>query len=229
MGLYLDIALIAIFAGIVIFNFIRGFIKALAPFKKWAAIAIAWMIKTPVSQVIGSFIDVEALKKSIYDRAYSVWNDEVSGNIGETVTGELATGAENMANGFLEKIMAGLRDAIGQSIQEGAANAAHDVSVFVSENLTNIILQGAAFVAGFVVLMLLFTITLKLVDGICKNNILGVINRICGGVLGLVIGILAVWIVAICARLLLPELVDTSSFGLWMIKDFFLSKFFGIG
>ena len=229
MGMYLDIALIVIFAGIVIFNFVRGFVKALAPFKKWAALAIAWMIKTPVAQFISTFIDVEAMKASIYERAFTIWSEELGTNVGDTVAGEITASAGDMANGFLEKILVGLRDSLGQSIQQGADNAAHDVSLFVADSLTNIILSVAAFIAGFFALMILFTITLKIIDGICKNNILGTINRICGGVLGLIVGILTVWLVAIGARLLIPEVVDSSKFGLWMIKDFLLSKFFGIG
>lgn len=229
MGTYIDIALIAILAGIIIFNLIRGFIKSLYPFRKWAALVIAWMVKAPVAQYIMGFFNVEGLKKNMYDRAYSMWGDVIN-QAANTAPEATAPEAYSGIFGFLENLLPGIKELCAQAVQDGVSDVAHTVSVFISENVTAFIFQAAAFIGTFILLFIALSIVLKIVDVICsRKGILGGINRLLGGIVGLVSGFIIVWGISVIIYLVLPDVIGGSQFGLWMAKSFFLSKFFGIG
>ena len=229
MGMYIDIALAVILAGIIIFNLIRGFIKALYPFRKWAAIAIAWMAKAPAADYIKTFFNVEGIKQNMYDRAYAMWGDVINQTV---TTAPEATAPESYSGifGFLENLIPGIKDLCAQAVQDGVKDVAHTVSVFISENVTNFIFQAAAFVGLFIVLFIVLTIVLKIVDAICsRRNLLGGVNKLLGGIVGVFSGFIIVWGISVIVYLVMPELIGGSQFGLWLVKSFFLSKFFGIG
>lgn len=228
MGMYIDIAFAAILAGIIIFNLVRGFIKALYPFRKWAALAIAWMTKAPVAQYISGFFNVEGIKKNMYDRAYAMWGEVINST---AATAPEATAPESYSGifGFLENMIPGIRDLCAQAVRDGVTDVAHTVSVFISENVTNLIFQAAAFIGLFIVLMLGLTIVLKIVDVMCRKNALGVMNRLLGGIVGAVSGLIIVWGISVIVYLIAPAVVESSQVATWMVKSFFLSKFFGIG
>ena len=227
MELYFDIALIVIFAFVFIFNLARGFIKALKPFKKWAALVIAWMLKTPIANFVGKVATLQGIKKDIYDRAYSMWGDKI--NSVATSENGAATEAYEGIFGFLENLLSGLRDVCVQAVTEGISDVAHTVSVFVSESITHFILQAIAFIGGFIILYIVFSIGLKVVDVLCDKTALGSINRLFGGVLGVVCGFIIVWVISLVAFLAIPDFVGKTVVANWLAKSFFLSSFFGIG
>ena len=230
MGLYIDIALIAIFAGIIIFNFIRGFIKALYPFRKWAALAIAWMVKAPVADAISGFFNLEALKQNIYDRSYAMWGDLINNVAGSTAMDATAPETYNGIFGFLGNILPGIQELCANAVRDGITDVAHTASVFVSENLTICILQGVAVIGMAIILFFALTIALKIIEAICKKKgVLGGINRVLGGIVGLFSGMIVVWGVSVIVYLIMPEFLEGTQFATWMAKSFFLSKFFGIG
>lgn len=228
MGMYFDIALIAVLVFFVIFNLIRGFIKALYPFRKWAALAIAWMMKTPVAQYISGFINADGLKQNIYDRAYSMWGEVINSTAASSPE---ATVPESYSGifGFLENILPGIRALCADAVKDGVTDVAHTVSVFVSDNLTAFIFQAAAFVLLFIVSLLALTIALKIVELVCRKGLLGGVNRVLGGLVGAVSGAIIVWGISVVVYLVLPEIIVGTQFASWMAKSFFLSKFFGIG
>lgn len=228
MGMYLDIALIAVLAFFVIFNLIRGFIKALYPFRKWAAIAIAWMSKAPVAQYISGIFDAKALKDNIYNRAYSMWGEMINST---AATSPEATAPESYSGifGFLENILPGIKGVCADAVQDGVTDVAHTVSEFVSVNLTAFIFQAAAFVILFIGSFLLLTIGLKIIELICKKGLLGGVNRVLGGLVGAFSGSIIVWGISVVVYLVLPEVLEGTQFASWMAKSFFLSSFFGIG
>ncbi len=230
MGLYIDIALIAIFAGIIIFNFIRGFIKALYPFRKWAALAIAWMVNAPVAQSISGFFNLEALEQNIYDRSYAMWGGLINSVAGSTSLDATAPETYNGIFGFLGNILPGIQELCANAVRDGVTDVAHTASVFVAENLTICILQGVAVIGMAIILFLVLTIALKIIEAICKRKgVLGGINRVLGGFIGLISGAILVWGIAVIVYLVMPEFLEGTQFATWMAKSFFLSKFFGIG
>ena len=230
MGLYIDIALIAIFAGIIIFNFIRGFIKALYPFRKWAALAIAWMVKAPVADYISQFFNLDGLRQNIYDRSYAMWGDLINSVVGSTALDATAPETYNGIFGFLGNILPGIQELCANAVKDGITDVAHTASTFVAENLTICILQGIAVIGMAIVLFLVLTVVLKIVEAFCKKKgVLGGINRVLGAVVGLISGSIVVWGVAVLVYLVMPEFLEGTQFATWMAKSFFLSKFFGIG
>lgn len=226
MGFYLDIGLIAILLTIVIINFSRGILKALKRFKKWAALAIAWMLKAPFAELLSNFINLDGFKSSIYERAYSMWGSEIN----QVATSGEAGAAEAYDGifGFLGNILSGISDLCVQAVNSGIDDVAHTVSVFISENLTNFVFQAIAFVGCFIVVYLLLSLVLSIVNSICKKTILGGVNHLLGGALGIISGLLIVWGISLIAFLILPDVAGTSSFALWLKQSFFLSRFFGI-
>ena len=229
MGMYIDIALIAIFVIIIIFNLVRGFIRALYPFRKWAAIAIAWMIKGPVAQYISSFFNVEGLKQNIYNRAYAMWGDLINSVVSSTSMDASSPESYDGIFGFLENILPGISELCANAVREGVTDVAHTASTFVAENLTICIFQVAAVVGAFIVIYLVLTLALKIIELICKKKgALGGLNRILGGVVGIFSGAILVWGISVLVYLIMPEFLEGTQFATWMAKSFFLSKFFGI-
>jgi len=227
MGMYFDIALLLILVGIIIFNLVRGFVKAIYPFKKWAALALAWMLKAPVAQYISGFFNVEGFKKNMYDRAYAMWGDVIN----SAASSAEATAPESYSGifGFLENILPEIRQLCANAVKDGVTDVAHTVSVFISENITAFVFQAAAFVGLFILLWLGLSIVLKIVDVICSKTILGGVNRLLGGVVGALSGLIIVWGISVIVFLVTPETVAGTQFMQWMAKSFFLSKFFGVG
>ena len=68
-----------------------------------------------------------------------------------------------------------------------------------------------------------------LIDLICEKTPLGGINRLLGGLIGLIIGSLTVWVISILTFMVSPEFIEQTRFALWLAKNFPLSLFFGIG
>ena len=227
MGSYFDIALLVILAAAIIVNLVRGFIKSLAPFKKWAALAIAWMFKGPIATALGQYINLEELKVTVYERSYSMWGPQINA-ISSTVDGALEESYQGVF-GFLENVLLGLKETCAQAVKDGVTDVAHTVSTFIAENVTMFVLQAVAFIAAFIVLMVVFGIVLKLIDLICENTPLGGVNRMLGGLVGLIIGSLTVWCISILTFMVSPEFIEQTQFALWMAKSFPLSLFFGIG
>ena len=227
MGSYFDVALLVILAAAIIVNLVRGFIKSLAPFKKWAALAIAWMFKAPIATALGEYINLKELTDTVYERAYSMWGPQINA-ISTTADGALAE-SYNGIFGFLENILLGLKEACAQAVIQDVDDVAKFVSEFIAKNVTMFVLQAVAFIAAFIVLMVVFGIILKLIDLICEKTPLGAVNRLLGGLIGLIIGSLTVWVISILTFMVSPEFIEQTQFALWLAKNFPLSLFFGIG
>jgi len=121
-----------------------------------------------------------------------------------------------------------------RQVARNTKNAEHTdvpqpVSVNISENITAFVFQAAAFVGLFISLWLGLSIVLQIVGVICSKTILGGVNRLLGGVVGALSGLIIVWGISVIVFLVTPETVAGTQFMQWMAKSFFLSKFFGVG
>ncbi|MBQ9116066.1 MAG: CvpA family protein [Clostridia bacterium] len=228
MEKYVDIALIVIFAFIIIFNFIRGFAKSLMPLRKWAALAGAWILKGPIGELLSASLPIDSWKTALYERSYAMFGErinQVTAEAGGEVTAESFSGIF----GMLESVFSGIKELCVQSVKDGVTDVAHTVSVFISENLIRIGVQAVAFVGLFLVLMIVLTVVLKILDSVCKDNILGLLNRLLGAVIGLPVAFITVWVISLVLLFFFPEMLAESKFAAWLCNEFFLSKFFGIG
>ncbi|MBR2460242.1 MAG: CvpA family protein [Clostridia bacterium] len=227
MGQYVDYALLAVLAVIVIIGFVRGFAKSLMPLRKWAALVVAWIYKGEVGELIGAYLPLDSWKSFLFERSYAMFGEKINEVTasGGTVTEESYSGIF----GILDYIFRDLRETCVQAVQDGAKDVAHTVSEFISENAISLGITVVGFIAVFLVIMLGLTIILKIIDAMCGKSVLGVANRLLGALLSLPGAFITVWGITLVLFSFFPDILEGARFAEWIYNDFFLSRFFAIG
>ena len=227
IGTYVDIALIVTIIGLVGFYAFRGFVRALRPFRKWGAIAVAWSFKAPFAGVLGKIMPFTEWRSSMEENAYAAWKDSIEKvmSSGEPVTEE----SFDKTFGIFDTLFAGLKEKCMEALHEGAMGVADTVSKFFADQAISLISQAIAFVVLFFGCMLLFTVALFIVERVCDGTIIGTVNHLVGGVLGLIVGITVAWVASLLIVNVFPGLVaEGGSFTHWMQGEFILSRMLGI-
>ena len=232
IGTVVDIVLIATIIGIVGFYAIRGFVWALKPFRKWAAIALAWCLKSPVATLLGKFMPFESWRNTMEENSYAAWSAEITKAVdsvnSESVSEETFDGVGGLF-GFFDSLFGELKAKCVEAVKEGALDVADSVSKFFADTAISVISQTIAFVILFIALMLIFVLVTILIEQVCEDSIIGTLNHVLGGTMGLIVAFVAVWIVSLVIVGILPFMVENGGgFTRWMHDKFLLSQMFGI-
>lgn len=218
MGI-VDIVLIALWIGIVVFYFSRGFIKALKPFKKWLAFLIAISFCGSVFELLITTSPVCTVHDGIYNGLYNSFSESLNGL--EELTESAAL--DVMEIPVLSLLLPDLTASVEGSISGGADAVAAAAAETAADALVNIVVRSVAFLLLFLIAFIAFTLILKLLDVVANILFGGIINHIIGGLLGVISGYVMVWIVSLIAVCF----VD-GTFIDWMVYDTFLSGLFGL-
>ncbi len=233
MGTAFDLLLVAIILATVLINYFRGIFKMLKPFKFLAAFLIAIEYKSSVfvRAIIGKFINFDTFRVQLRDRLDSMWGEKLESTVssGEAVDSGafnwLANKITNITDHISEAVTSGVQDVTATVLDKAAAAAE---SFFV---------QLIGFIIVFIVAFLGITLIYVILTFVLKHGILKHINRILGGVAGLVFGFVIAWIAAILIVDVVPMLISVEPesasngfFGIvkWFHNESALSSLFGV-
>lgn len=218
MGI-VDIVLIVVWIGIVIFNFSRGFIKALKPFRKWLAFLIAISFCGAVFELLITAPLVCTVRESIYNALYDTFSGSLSGL--EELTSNAALEAMDIP--VLSLFLPDLAASVESSISGGAEAVTAAAADTATGALVNIAVRAVAFLLLFLISFIVLSLVLKLLDVVAGILLGGALNRIIGGLLGVISGYVIVWLLSLIAACFVNgKFID------WMVYNTFLSGLFGL-
>ena len=221
MILYIDIALAAIVVISIIYNLIRGFVKALRPFRKVLALVLAWTLKTPAAVLVREWLPVDSWEKSIYKSVYGKFGDKVNEVAGSS--GAVSAESYNGIFGWFENIFSEIKEVCAQAVSDGVADVADTVADFIASNSVTLIAKALAFIGLFVIFRVLFFILGTILEKLCSGkNIIGYVNRGVGALMGAFVGLLIAWGISFLIGLVSPEFVEQTVFVNWLYNDFLM-------
>ena len=231
VGLIIDLVLIIIIISIFLLNYFKGITAFLKPFRIFLAFTLAWSYKASdtVKAVIGRFIDFDTFKARLIERIENVWGEKIV----EASNGEVANELERFDGifGIFGDLFGNLKEYCIEQFRNGTEDLLKDVTEFASEYAIKLTIN----VIGFVSLLIIFSIAFKIIhviiDAIFKRGILGSINRILGGVVGIFFGLIIAWLASLVivsvAPMIAPEDPEAIFGGIgllkWFYNDFILS------
>ncbi len=232
MGTAFDLLLVAVIVASVLINYYQGAFKLIKPFKLITALLIAAEFKgsQAVRALIGRFMNFENFRLQLRERLDSMWSERLNS---ATETG----GAVEGNFGWIANKITNISEFFSEAVAEGAHDvtaAALDKASYVAESF---FVQLIGFVIIFAVTFLLLTLAYMIISCILKHGILKHINRILGGVAGVMFGFAIAWLVAILLVNIAPMLTSADAdsvtggfFGLvkWFYNDCAFSRLFGI-
>ncbi len=209
----LTIAVLIVFVVFIGMGFARGLVKSV--FKiilTTLSILLAYLLSPIISGVIIEHTDIDnAIRNKIYTAIEDKIEDKIREELGET-TGQMDGVVENqLVEQYLEdepnrnsqiefiqdmEIPEFLKTAL---IDNNHIEMKEEIGVtsfydYVSTYLSRMIVNAIGFMLTFIVLMLVFHITLLLMNMVMKLPGLNMVNRMGGALLGFVEALLLVWI-----------------------------------
>lgn len=197
MGIIADIAIVAALAAAVILGVKRGLIQSLAGIVILVAalFGAAWAART-FSGVVAQWLR-PLLEQSLLRRAQS--------------QGAAATPDEVLAAfGYSGRMLTEL----AESISEQARQIGQTMANAVVDSVLHSIAYAAVYVVAFLVLLVALHLAVKALDLTAKLPVIRTANGFLGGVLGLIKGVLvvflAVWVMQKLQLIITPELTEQS-------------------
>lgn len=143
------------------------------------SIALAWMLYPVISKLLAGFMfdSISELIRQNYIEP------KMSGMLGGMET---------------------LPDFIRSAVQSSAQSAAQSASSAMAESVTTLILNIAAFLITFILSRVIIMLLARVSDLICRLPIIKQFNKLGGGALGLVEGVIAVYMILALAFLIAP-------------------------
>lgn len=203
-----DIALLLVFAAAVIFGAVNGFIKSsLGLVSIIAAFLLAYQLSAVLApQMYDSFVR---------DRVYTA----IETKLDETAD---ATSVTAQVDAFFEAVpdsVINIATAVGadtdsvkekiQGLDNQSANIAADITDKVAAPVIGAVLRVVLFAVLVFLLYGIFMIAVKIIDGIFKLPFLKTANRLFGGILGALKGLVALLLICMIFEFLLGAGKDT--------------------
>lgn len=234
MGIWFDLALILVLLIAIIVGYKKGIFSVVKRFRMILSVFLAWQLKltAPVKGIVGKIFRI--------DKDY--FTEKVDAKFGEKLSEGLQSSemsAEEVFNstfGKLGNLLSGIKDSLIEKISSGAENAVSEVTELVANSVYDLIFGLIGFVFLFIIFFVLFTVLYHIINKILNIGVLGLINRILGGVFGAVTGVIWMWLLAIVFVKLLPLFLPFTAENIaggplgtvrWFINSFFLSGIFG--
>ena len=244
MGNLFDAILILSLVAITVICYKLGFVKLLRPFRKIAALVLAWCLKgTAIIQgTIGKIIKTDKFKVFLTERVDALWGEKIENAL--TADGVSVTERFDDIFGFWGKMFSDIKDfcislydkdyTAGIESGKTPSEMAEEFVKSVTEYIGDISAEFFTMFFGFIILFALFYVGFwifeKMLDKFFDDGVLGTINRLIGGAVGLCYGFLFSWVLSIIFVLLLPLITSidqqTVTGGFFHITEWFYSKFF---
>ena len=221
------------------------------PFRKIAAFLIAWNFKSSsfVTKITDKILRADAFKNGVSKWVENSWGEKINsatealdvssaeryeGTFG--IVGEVFKNIKEYCYSLYENMFLGGSGSDGMTMQEKIEAFTEEVITYVSEGVLKFISSLLGFIIIYILVSLGFWLMIKLLDKMFKKGFFGFVNRVTGGIVGIGIGFLVAWVLAILFVNVLPivlpiekELVLSGQLGVvkWFYTSFLLSAFFG--
>ena len=224
MGLVLDIIIICVIALFILVGVRRGFIRAAVRFAGVLAAAV-------FASILG-----DILATLIYDNFF---REEFTRKISESISGVTGSvgasaGVSRVLDGlpdFLQRALEGAGitvDKLAAMLSTGTGDAARIISDAISPVFINM-LKVLCVIVLFMILMIVVRGLKNIVAGMFNLPLLGWLNSLLGGVFGLLMSLLFIWIVLAIINVFTPmlsleaQLTIEDTVGMSVLADRFIS------
>ena len=173
----------------------KGFVKSIAEFlgAVISAIAASW-----VGGIISTAVYDSFFRQGVYDKIQAAATSTEAGGTAEKILNSMP----EMIVKFLE--MNGITaESIRTTVDTAGASAAKAVTDAVSPVFIGIIKVFAVIVL-FLLFMIIISAVARLISGICRLPVLRQVNGLLGGIFGLMLGTIVVWIVVGAIQFFVP-------------------------
>lgn len=236
MGIWFDLILILVLIISIFIGCKKGLFSVVKRFRMFFSVFLAWQLKLTgfVRGIVGKMCHID--KEYLYEKVQAEFGDKLSENIHNTMLSDSQKFDETF--GKLGGLLTGAKNYFMQRITEGADNLITDVTEYVANAVYDLIFGTIGFILLFAVFFVVFTIVYHILNKILNTGVLGTVNRLLGGVLGAITGLIWMWLLAIIFVKLFPFILSTDAqtiaggaLGIvkWFINSFFLSGIFGVG
>lgn len=238
-----DIILLVIPVVTVIICFSLGFFRLLKPFWKIAAFLLAWSLKGTalVTATVGKLINSEGMKSFIKGRVDAVWGEKIKA--AAEADGVSLADRFDEAFGIFGSFFTNVKEFCVSLYGESVENAAEsvplserveafvtDATAYATDAVVSFITQLIGFIILYAAFMVLFWLGARMLDSIFGDGILGLCNKLLGGAVGILYGMIAAWIVSIILVLAVPNIascgVEQVTGGVMGVTEWFYTRFF---
>ena len=194
-AIWIDLLLVVVFAITVSVYTVRGFAKAVIGFVVMvASLFTASLLGPYLAEMFYNGFMLDVVGKTVYEALTSL-HDNVIGSIdGEAVIASLPESIKNMlsfSGADLEELSAQLMTSSG--IDHAAETVAGPIAHFISDLV--------AYILVFVLAFIVFKLVSKLIIRIFELPVLRTLNKLAGFLMGLLVGFLICWGIALALRL----------------------------
>lgn len=221
-----DIVLLVILLVVIGIGCFRGIIKFLKPFSTLAAFTVAWNFKGKLSLILMGNSVFDNWRESLYNNFYNAWSTEI-----EALMENGSVSEEELSGvfGVLTKLFQNMIDSCLESAEQGALSLTESAARFASEHIVEFVVGLISFAVIFLVVLIVLLIAFSLLKNLCSIKLINVTDKLLGALVGVLIGIIAVWTLAqVLVRFFPSAVVDSDGFTMWLYSEFVLSKMFGI-
>ena len=203
MSVILDLAIILIVALFAIIGIKRGAVKEIVSL---VGIIVALALAITISKIGASFIYNEFVEEAIYNTVFEAVEDSVGADISSTIDGlpeEIFQIGDAIGVDISEKLESGLKEDTNL-----ASSVAEIVSESIAKPLVITIIQLVLFIILFVVFKVLIGWLGKILNIVAKLPVLGSANKLVGGIVGLLKGVIIASIVCYVVIIILKVQPD---------------------
>lgn len=230
MGFVLDIILLAIGVGCIVYGWKCGFFKAFVSLVSGVcALLVAYTFTPSLAQFIKEKIVIDKVAGSITTTFASI--AEAGKDSSERLIYDLKLLLESAQFSDTVKQCGADEEAVRTLVEATSANtleAVESVSYAVAEPVSSALSSIIAFICIFIVALIAIRILTWVVGLVFKLPVLRELDRMMGFVFGIVSAVFFVWMFALCADTLVNVLstVAPGSFSTEIIESSFLVEFF---
>ena len=203
MSLILDLVIILIIALCVFIGIKRGAIKEIVSL---IGIVVALILAITISKIGATFIYNRFVGEAIYNTVYKAVEDKVGADISTTIDAlpeEIFQIGDAIGVDISEKLESGLKEDTNL-----ASSVAEIVSESIAKPLVITIIQLVLFIILFVVFKVLIGWLGKILNIVAKLPVLGSANKLVGGIVGLLKGVIIASIVCYVVIIILKVQPD---------------------
>ena len=194
-AIWIDLLILAVFVITVAVYTVRGFAKSVIGFVVMVASLLAASLLGPyLAEMFYDGFMLDVVGKAVCEAITSLYDGVVGSIDGEAIIASLPEAIKNMlsfAGADLEELSAQLMTSSG--IDNAAETVAGPIAHFISELV--------AYILVFVLAFIVFKLVSKLVVRIFELPVLRTLNKLAGFLLGLLVGFLICWGIALALRL----------------------------
>lgn len=212
-SLGLDILSILIIVFCVIYYYKKGFFSGLV---RLVGGVLSLILSASLSKFLANWF---------FDNFYKTKLEEMfTQNIQNQATGESSI-LEQVLNFLPSQLASGLRETVGQETEKVASAYSESIVTSMIGPLVIPVIQVSVFAVCLCLFLFLFRLLSKLFTGINNVPLIGGANQILGGVVGVFMGALVVYVV-FCVLWIISIMLDGSTFSTSILPESYVYKIF---